>query len=93
MDLARQFDVRFIHMHDRWDTEKFPPRPPIEEMKARYYGILAALDKVSIPCLNMCYVSNLLTRIGSNLSCLEFHIMLRRQEFRSQIVKMRLSNN
>ncbi|VDO08621.1 unnamed protein product [Rodentolepis nana] len=46
MDLARQFDVRFIHMHDRWDTEKFPPRPAIEEMKARYYGILAALDKV-----------------------------------------------
>lgn len=48
MDLARQFDVRFIHMHDRWDTEKFPPRPAIEEMKARYYGILAALDKVSL---------------------------------------------
>uniref|UniRef100_A0A158QEE4 DNA methyltransferase 1-associated protein 1 n=1 Tax=Hymenolepis diminuta TaxID=6216 RepID=A0A158QEE4_HYMDI len=46
MDLARQFDVRFIHMHDRWDTEKFPPRPAIEEMKARYYGILAALDKI-----------------------------------------------
>ncbi|KAM7533827.1 hypothetical protein Aperf_G00000112116 [Anoplocephala perfoliata] len=46
MELARQFDVRFIHMHDRWDIEKFPPRPTLEEMKARYYGILATLDKI-----------------------------------------------
>ena len=46
MDLARQFDVRFIHMHDRWDVDRFPPRPSIEEMKARYYGILGTLDKV-----------------------------------------------
>lgn len=46
MELARQFDVRFIHMHDRWDAEKFPPRPSLEELKARYYGILGTLDKV-----------------------------------------------
>ncbi len=48
MELARQFDVRFIHMQDRWDVEKFSPRPSIEELKARYYGILGALDKVSM---------------------------------------------
>uniref|UniRef100_A0A5K3FLS5 DNA methyltransferase 1-associated protein 1 n=1 Tax=Mesocestoides corti TaxID=53468 RepID=A0A5K3FLS5_MESCO len=46
MDLARQFDVRFIHMHDRWDAERFPPRPSVEELKARYYGILGAMDKI-----------------------------------------------
>ncbi len=48
MELARQFDVRFIHMQDRWDVEKFSPRPSVEELKARYYGILGALDKVSV---------------------------------------------
>ncbi|VDM32631.1 unnamed protein product [Hydatigera taeniaeformis] len=46
MELARQFDVRFIHMHDRWDAEKFSPRPSLEELKARYYGILGILDKI-----------------------------------------------
>ncbi|KAL7056286.1 hypothetical protein AAHC03_020602 [Spirometra sp. Aus1] len=44
MDLARQFDARFVLMQDRWDVSLFPPRPSIEDMKARYYAILASLD-------------------------------------------------
>ncbi|VDN44110.1 unnamed protein product, partial [Dibothriocephalus latus] len=38
MDLARQFDARFVLMQDRWDVSLFPPRPSIEDMKARYYA-------------------------------------------------------
>ncbi|TPP67102.1 DNA methyltransferase 1-associated protein 1 [Fasciola gigantica] len=45
MDLARRFDLRFVHMRDRWDSERFPGRPSIEDLKERYYGILITLDK------------------------------------------------
>uniref|UniRef100_A0A0X3NJH7 DNA methyltransferase 1-associated protein 1 n=2 Tax=Schistocephalus solidus TaxID=70667 RepID=A0A0X3NJH7_SCHSO len=44
MDLARRFDARFVLMQDRWDVSLFPPRPSIEDMKARYYAVLASLD-------------------------------------------------
>ncbi|VDL93265.1 unnamed protein product [Schistocephalus solidus] len=46
MDLARRFDARFVLMQDRWDVSLFPPRPSIEDMKARYYAVLASLDAV-----------------------------------------------
>ncbi|TGZ71781.1 hypothetical protein CRM22_002479 [Opisthorchis felineus] len=46
MELARRFDLRFIHMRDRWDSERFPGRPSVEDLKERYYGIVAILDKV-----------------------------------------------
>ncbi|CAH8596563.1 unnamed protein product [Dicrocoelium dendriticum] len=46
MDLARRFDLRFIHMRDRWDSERFPGRPSVEDLKERYYFILETLDKV-----------------------------------------------
>ncbi|CAH8620758.1 unnamed protein product [Heterobilharzia americana] len=45
MELAKRFDLRFIHMRDRWDCEQFPGRPSIEDLKERYYGILTQLDK------------------------------------------------
>ncbi|KAH8874484.1 DNA methyltransferase 1-associated protein 1 [Schistosoma japonicum] len=45
MELAKRFDLRFIHMRDRWDCEKFPGRPSVEDLKERYYGILTQLDK------------------------------------------------
>ncbi|CAL8096927.1 unnamed protein product [Calicophoron daubneyi] len=45
MELAKRFDLRFIHIRDRWDSEKFPPRPSIEDLKERYYFILMQLDK------------------------------------------------
>ncbi|KAA3677645.1 DNA methyltransferase 1-associated protein 1, partial [Paragonimus westermani] len=45
MELARRFDLRFIHMRDRWDSEQFPERPSIEDLKERYYAILAILDR------------------------------------------------
>ncbi|KAL3310963.1 DNA methyltransferase 1-associated protein 1 [Cichlidogyrus casuarinus] len=45
MELAKRFELRFVHMQDRWDTDKFEPRPSIEDLKERYYGIAAAVDK------------------------------------------------
>ncbi|VDP93704.1 unnamed protein product [Echinostoma caproni] len=49
MELARRFDLRFVHMRDRWDLERFPGRPSIEDLKERYYGILITLDKSHVP--------------------------------------------
>ncbi|XP_066155036.1 DNA methyltransferase 1-associated protein 1 isoform X2 [Euwallacea fornicatus] len=46
MDLAQRFDLRFIIMADRYETEKFPKRS-VEDLKDRYYkihGILAKLN-------------------------------------------------
>lgn len=45
MDLAQRFDLRFIIMADRYDTEKFPKRS-IEDLKDRYYKICGILAKV-----------------------------------------------
>ncbi|ENN77469.1 hypothetical protein HUJ04_013530 [Dendroctonus ponderosae] len=46
MDLAHRFDVRFIIMADRYDTEKFCKRS-VEELKERYYKINGTLSKLS----------------------------------------------
>ncbi|XP_030764653.1 DNA methyltransferase 1-associated protein 1 [Sitophilus oryzae] len=46
MDLAQQFDLRFIIIADRYDTQKFSKRS-VEDLKERYYkinGILAKLN-------------------------------------------------
>lgn len=46
MDLAQRFDIRFLIMADRYDTEKFSKRS-VEDLKDRYYkinGILAKLN-------------------------------------------------
>lgn len=47
MDLARRFDLRFIMMADRYDTEKFSKRS-VEDIKERYYKISGILAKVRI---------------------------------------------
>lgn len=44
MDLAQKFDLRFILMADRYDTEKFPKRS-VEDLKDRYYKICGLLGK------------------------------------------------
>lgn len=46
MDLARRFDLRFVIIQDRYDTEKFSKRS-IEDLKDRYYKICGILAKVS----------------------------------------------
>lgn len=46
MDLAQRFDIRFLIMADRYDSEKFSKRS-VEDLKDRYYkihGILAKLN-------------------------------------------------
>lgn len=46
MDLAQRFDLRFIVMSDRYDTEKFSKRS-VEDLKDRYYKVLATLGKLN----------------------------------------------
>ncbi|XP_018328681.1 DNA methyltransferase 1-associated protein 1 isoform X2 [Agrilus planipennis] len=46
MDLARRFDLRFIVMVDRYDTEKFPKRT-VEDLKERYYKICGIIAKLN----------------------------------------------
>ncbi|XP_060536596.1 DNA methyltransferase 1-associated protein 1 isoform X2 [Cylas formicarius] len=46
MDLAHRFDLRFIVMADRYDTEKFTKRS-VEDLKERYYKITGILGKLS----------------------------------------------
>lgn len=46
MDLARRFDLRFIIMADRYDTEKYPKRS-VEDLKERYYKICGILAKIN----------------------------------------------
>ncbi|XP_017768205.1 PREDICTED: DNA methyltransferase 1-associated protein 1 [Nicrophorus vespilloides] len=46
MDLARRFDMRFIIIADRYDTEKFPKRT-VEEIKDRYYKVCGILAKLT----------------------------------------------
>lgn len=45
IDLAQRFDLRFIIMADRYDTEKFSKRS-VEDLKDRYYKIYGILAKV-----------------------------------------------
>lgn len=47
MDLAKRFDLRFVIMADRYDTEKYGKRS-IEDLKDRYYKICGLLGKVSL---------------------------------------------
>lgn len=52
MDLVKRFDMRFIIMADRYDTEKFNKRS-VEDLKERYYkvcGILAKVIKIFYCC-------------------------------------------
>jgi len=46
MDLARRFDIRFIIMADRYDTEKYSKRS-VEDLKDRYYKINGTLAKLN----------------------------------------------
>lgn len=46
IDLAKRFDMRFIVMADRYDTEKFSKRS-VEDLKERYYKICGILAKVT----------------------------------------------
>lgn len=38
MELATRFDLRFMIMADRYDTEKFSKRS-VEDLKQRYYKV------------------------------------------------------
>ncbi|KAF5275371.1 hypothetical protein FQA39_LY06828 [Lamprigera yunnana] len=46
MDLARRFDLRFMIMADRYETEKFTKRS-VEDLKERYYKIAGILAKIN----------------------------------------------
>nr|XP_022911807.1 DNA methyltransferase 1-associated protein 1 [Onthophagus taurus] len=46
MDLAKRFDVRFLIMADRYDSEKYSKRS-IEDIKDRYYKISGILGKLN----------------------------------------------
>ncbi|XP_018567565.1 DNA methyltransferase 1-associated protein 1 isoform X1 [Anoplophora glabripennis] len=46
MDLAHRFDLRFIIMSDRYDSEKFSKRS-VEDLKERYYKICGILAKLN----------------------------------------------
>ncbi|XP_019868885.1 DNA methyltransferase 1-associated protein 1 [Aethina tumida] len=45
MDLAHRFDLRFIVMADRYDSEKFQKRS-VEDIKDRYYKLCGILNKI-----------------------------------------------
>lgn len=46
MDLAQRFDLRFVVMADRYDSEKFSKRS-IEDLKERYYKVCGTLGKLN----------------------------------------------
>ncbi|CAH1955467.1 unnamed protein product [Acanthoscelides obtectus] len=46
IDLAQRFDLRFIIMADRYDTEKYSKRS-VEDLKDRFYKICGILAKLS----------------------------------------------
>uniref|UniRef100_T1JA74 DNA methyltransferase 1-associated protein 1 n=1 Tax=Strigamia maritima TaxID=126957 RepID=T1JA74_STRMM len=43
-DLCRRFDLRFIVIHDRWDSDTFSKRS-VEDLKERYYNVSNLLVK------------------------------------------------
>merc|ERR1719411_917545 len=45
MDLATRFDLRFIIMADRWDSNTYTVRT-VEDLKERYYNIVDKLERV-----------------------------------------------
>merc|ERR1719411_42832 len=45
MDLATRFDLRFIIMADRWDSNTYTGRT-VEDLKERYYNIVDKLERV-----------------------------------------------
>uniref|UniRef100_A0A8D9DTN3 DNA methyltransferase 1-associated protein 1 n=1 Tax=Cacopsylla melanoneura TaxID=428564 RepID=A0A8D9DTN3_9HEMI len=45
-DLCHRFDLRFIVIHDRYDTNKFPTGRSIEDLKQRYYFVCHTLAKM-----------------------------------------------
>lgn len=45
-DLCHRFDLRFILIHDRYDTNKFPTGRTIEDLKQRYYFVCHTLAKM-----------------------------------------------
>jgi len=45
MDLATRFDLRFIIMADRWDSNTYTART-VEDLKERYYNIVDKLERV-----------------------------------------------
>ncbi|KAK9880530.1 hypothetical protein WA026_011768 [Henosepilachna vigintioctopunctata] len=47
MELASRFDLRFIIMADRFDTEKFPTKRSVEDLKDRYFKIIGTLAKLN----------------------------------------------
>ncbi|XP_019858517.1 PREDICTED: DNA methyltransferase 1-associated protein 1-like [Amphimedon queenslandica] len=47
-ELCRQFDLRFVIIQDRFDTEKFQKRS-VEDLKARYYSVYNRLLKLRDP--------------------------------------------
>lgn len=46
MDLSKRFDLRFVVMADRYDTEKFSKRS-IEDLKERFYKVCSTLAKLN----------------------------------------------
>ncbi|KAK2167151.1 hypothetical protein NP493_1289g00043 [Ridgeia piscesae] len=47
-DMCNRFDLRFVVIHDRWDSTRFSARS-IEDMKERYYHIYNVLTKSRVP--------------------------------------------
>lgn len=47
IDLAIRFDLRFIIMADRYDSEKFNKKRSVEDLKDRYYKIVGVLAKLN----------------------------------------------
>ena len=52
MELAKRFDLRYVVMHDRWNTDKFSKRS-VEDIKERYYNIANILLKVGVVHLDI----------------------------------------
>ena len=48
LEQCKQFDLRFIIVHDRWDCQRFSKRSVVD-LKERYYHIANTLAKVTPP--------------------------------------------
>lgn len=62
LELCKRFDLRFIIVHDRWDTQRFSKRS-VEDLKERYYHIANTLAKVEA-------YKTIVGEVGCNLSSL-----------------------
>lgn len=45
MEMCYKFDLRFLVIHDRWDTKRFPTKRSVEDLKERYYFVYNQLAK------------------------------------------------